>query len=146
MGRNIPANQYSRPSTQVIQKIIQGSDVESARLTVEEARKFGEWLQDQGLKTSQIRNIFGTVRRIEMQWPVDESSPEAKDAAGAARRELVLLKPKLRYQVARKKELKNLADVLIEAIDLVNDDRQKFQRFIDFFEAILAYHKAAGGK
>ncbi|MEW6578008.1 MAG: type III-A CRISPR-associated protein Csm2 [Chloroflexota bacterium] len=25
-------------------------------------------------------------------------------------------------------------------------DRQNFQRFVDFFEAILAYHRSAGGK
>ncbi|HEX9000884.1 MAG TPA: type III-A CRISPR-associated protein Csm2, partial [Blastocatellia bacterium] len=28
----------------------------------------------------------------------------------------------------------------------VGEDKEKFERFVDFFEAILAYHKAAGGK
>ncbi len=63
----------------------------------------------------------------------------------AGMRELILLKPKLRYQTARKNELEDLALLLIRAIDQV-ENREQFQRFADFFEAILAYHKAAGGK
>jgi CRISPR/Cas system CSM-associated protein Csm2 small subunit len=36
--------------------------------------------------------------------------------------------------------------VLSHAIDAVDSDASKFSRFADLFEAILAYHKAAGGK
>jgi len=38
-----------------------------------------------------------------------------------------------------------LVSVLSPAIDLVGDDRERFERFVEFFEAILAYHKAHGG-
>ena len=61
-------------------------------------------------------------------------------------RELILLKAKMAYQGYRTSEVKGLVDVLTDSIDLVGENRDHFQRFVDFFEAILAYHKAAGGK
>jgi CRISPR/Cas system CSM-associated protein Csm2 small subunit len=48
--------------------------------------------------------------------------------------------------------VKPLADVLSNAIDLVAADKdaavqaKRFGYFVDLFEAILAYHTAAGGK
>jgi len=99
------------------------------------------------LKTSQIRNIFGTVRRIEMNWPEDASDEQARKA----HRELLMLKPKMAYQAKRESERKGrgvemLRQVLDPAIDRVNGDHSRFHNFVDFFEAILAYHKAHGGK
>lgn len=62
--------------------------------------------------------------------------------------ELVMLKPKMAYVAARANTqgAKTLAQVLSYAIDAVGSDYTKFARFVDLFEAILAYHKAAGGK
>jgi CRISPR-associated protein Csm2 len=131
------------PSQKDLEIIIAGDDVASARLTNQWGKNLGTALQ-RDLATAQIRAIFGKVRQIEMNWGIDEN-------ADASRRDLILLKPKLKYQAARKKEVKDLAELLSNAIDLVDrddniDTRIKFQRFVDFFEAILAYHKAAGGK
>jgi CRISPR-associated protein Csm2 len=55
------------------------------------------------------------------------------------------------YQAKRErgKGVQTLTDVLAEAIDLIDIDqeeaREQFQHFVDFFEAVLAYHKAHGG-
>jgi CRISPR-associated protein Csm2 len=127
-----------------LQKIITDGD---AKTTVKEAEVLGKELARQ-LSTNQIRNIFGTVRRIEMTWPEKPKNAEEENAAAQARRELLLLKPKMAYQAKRERGrgVKRLTDVLSEAIDLVENDRQRFQHFVDFFEAILAYHKAHGGK
>lgn len=111
------------------------------------------WADDLGkglardLTTSQIRNIFGTVRQIWMTWDQD---PE-----GAYRR-AVLLIPKLGYQARREEERKRtgllqLERVLTPALELVAkapkaERKQRFQNFVDFFEAILAYHKKHGGR
>ena len=61
------------------------------------------------------------------------------------RSDLVMLKPKLAYAAARNREVTDLKDALTQAIDQV-DDEKKFKNFVDFFEATLAYHKAAGGQ
>ena len=118
----------------------------NAKTTVEEAEALGKDLARQ-LSTNQIRNIFGTVRRIEMNWPAEPKDKADHQRAVQAQRELLLLKPKMAYQAKRERGqgVRMLTDVLTQAIDLVGDDRTKFQYFVDFFEAILAYHKAHGG-
>jgi len=125
-----------------IEKIIRQGD---ARLTVQYAQEIGERLATQ-LTTSQIRNVFTTVRQIEMSWPVQAKSAEE---AKSAMRQLVLLKPKLAYQASREQRggrgMARLRDILIPAIDLV-ETREHFQNFVDFLEAILAYHTAAGDR
>ena len=62
----------------------------------------------------------------------------------------MLLKPKLAYVAARaprgrEASTEKLRDALTQAIDQI-DDYNKFKNFVDFFEATLAYHKAAGGQ
>lgn len=126
-----------------LQAIIVNGD---AKVTVEEAEALGRDLARQ-LTTSQIRNIFGTVRRIEMNWPEEARSDEEQQRQTRAQRDLLLLKPKMAYQAKRERGrgVGTLTRVLTDAIDLVDGDRIRFQRFVDFFEAILAYHKAHGG-
>ena len=101
---------------------------------------FGKYLKNNSLTTSQIRNIFGEVKRIQM------SGIEKNKTA------FLLLKPKIAYAVARdgKRGLEQLTKVLNKAFDSVDLENDKlediYQNFVDFFEAILAYHKAAGGR
>ncbi len=108
--------------------------------TIEYTEKFGERLgkalEKQKLSTSQIRNIFGDVKKMEMR-EYNES-------------EFLLLKPKLAYAAKRgRKGAEELKDVLIAGIDEVTNDNgdktKKFANFCKFFEAILAYHRASGG-
>ncbi len=126
-----------------LRKIIVDGDAEEL---VKQADTLGKQLV-KPLTTSQIRNIFGTVRRIAMNWPENASEEQAR----RAHRDLLLLKPKLAYQAKREGERKGrgvemLRQVLDPAIDLVEGRRERFQNFVDFFEAILAYHKAYGGR
>jgi CRISPR-associated protein Csm2 len=93
--------------------------------------------------TSQIRNVFGTVRQIEMNW---------RGAPDDSYRQAVLLKPKLGYAAARERGqgLKDLEAVLAPALDAMMEAKREhkhdcFNRFVEFFEAILAYHKKYGG-
>ncbi len=125
-------------------KIIADGDVS---LLVDTAEEVGGLLARQ-LTTSQIRNIFGEVRRIQMSW----SAAATKEKADAAFRNVVLLQPKLAYQAKRERgrgaeELQLVLNPCIDEIRKAPEDKRHlyFTRFVDFFEAILAYHKAAGG-
>lgn len=139
MAFNVPRND--------LETIIFGDEVPSAEKIVEVAKPLGEYLNNQKLTTTQIRGVFGTVRRIEMGW---------RHAPQKARRDFILLQPKLEYQGKRHDPVERLARVMVQAIQLASDDshhnphnlspQQRFQRFADFFEAVLAYHIAAGGK
>lgn len=99
---------------------------------VKAAENLGRSLKDNGLKTSQIRKVYTAVKKI--QW------------GGFDQNQLIMLKPKLAYAAARHRPVERLRDALTIAIDKVGNDENKFQNFVDFFEAILAYHKAAGGR
>lgn len=115
-----------------------------AQLLTEKAETIGTKLARQlKLTTAQIRNVFGTVRQIEMNWGPRATEQQQRKAA----RQLILLKPKLVYQAkrGRGKGVQELANVLMPAIDLVGEERDRFQNFLDFFEAILAYHTAKSG-
>jgi CRISPR-associated protein Csm2 len=118
------------------------TDPDSTQTLVEWAEKLGTILKSLQLTTSQIRNIFGTVRQIEMGWTRKDTEDERRDAL----RRLLLLKPRLAYQSKRAEAVEELEKVLSAAIDNVSSSRENFQRFVDFFEAVLAYHTAAGGK
>lgn len=134
-------------SSKDIETII--TDPNGAETLVKVADELGSELQKDGLTTSQIRALFGEVRQIQAQWSL------GGDQRQLARRRLILLKPKMCYR-ARKKEgskaVKKLVSVLEPALDLViaaKDEKIQEQRsnhFVQFFEAILAYHQAYGGK
>lgn len=105
----------------------------TAKQMVQYAERIGEELKD--VSTSQIRNAYGNMKKLEMSgWN------------NRTRREVLLLKPRLAYAAGRHgKGLHQLKKVMDHAIDAVADEAS-FRRFCQFFEAIVAYHKAAGGK
>jgi CRISPR-associated protein Csm2 len=125
---------------QEIQTLIQAG----GKSLVDKAKAVGEKLAEEGLSTSQIRNVYGMVKQMELN--------------GFKLNKFVMLKPKLAYAAARvttkpaKFAAARFAKVLTMAIDEVMESKSdqeasnKFENFVDFFEAILAYHKAAGGK
>ncbi len=105
---------------------------EGGEILVKEAEQRGRQLA-KGLTTSQIRNIYSAVKKMQMKGELDTHK-------------LLMLKPKLAYAAKRHGGgVNTLKDVLTQAIDLVGSDSKKFNRFVDFFEAILAYHKFHGG-
>ena len=111
-----------------------------------QAEKFGRKLARDKLTKRQIRNVFGEVRKIQAGWS------HAKDDGTESMRRLLLLKPRMAYQATREETAAPLLAVLTDAIDMVantnNDDIQykRFSYFVEFFEAVLAYHTAQGGK
>lgn len=123
------------------------TDLDGAQTLVQYADQVGKQLKDGGLTTSQIRALFGEVRQIQAQWEMGDQQ------RALARRRLTLLKPKMAYRARKERgrAVQMLVDELEPALDLViaeqDADRQGdfFRHFVEFFEAILAYHKAYGG-
>ncbi len=137
--------------------IIAEDTSEAIRALTETAEKIGEALADD-VTTSQIRNIFGTVRMIEQEVKTLEDD---KPLPIRVQRDLQMLRPKLAYQYGRvqgrddvqgrdsdrkKAAMGALTSILSQAIALVGSDVRRFRNFMDFFEAILAYHRRYGGR
>jgi CRISPR-associated protein Csm2 len=112
------------------------------------AEEFGKHLAGGGgnfnmkLTTSQLRNFFGEVRRIQTGKEFNEM-------------DFLLLKPKLAYATGRQggmavKPLKLVLDLAHAAVFKVEEGSKpieaRFKNFVNFFEAVLAYHKGYGGK
>lgn len=117
---------------------------------VEFAEHFGKDLATmrEALTTAQIRNVFGEVRRIQMNNKKALRAPEVFNES-----RILLLRPKLAYAAkrAKGKGAIELADVLSEGLKTIaeagsrEEKIKRFENFANFFEAVLAYHKAYGG-
>jgi CRISPR-associated protein Csm2 len=116
--------------------------------TIEFAEQFGTFLVKSRMTTSQIRNIYGEVKRIE-----SKIGDKEKGFTKEVYKDFLLLKPKLAYAAKRAgtrgiekfKEVMDSAHLaVVEAPESARVDA--FCNFTDLFEAILAYHKAAGGR
>lgn len=136
------------PDEETINSIIKGNDIE---ILVKCAENIGTGLaRNERLKASGVRNFFGMVRKMEATEAseIEDKKSDNKKLSDETYRELLLLKPKLSYQAQREQGegIATLSRVLIPAISAVGKDAKAFRNFVDFFEAILAYHKAAGGQ
>ncbi len=126
-----------------LKKIMTEESAEAVRLLIQKADELGKELSKK-LTTSQIRNIFGEVRSIEQEVGLEEKTLPLN-----VQRRLLMLKPKMAYQVGRfgnNDALSALVKTLSDAINLIGNDVRRFHTFVDLFEAILAYHRCYGGK
>lgn len=109
---------------------------EADKAMVEYAEKAGKYMAEKKLTNSKIRSIYGEIKRIQM----GEFSKEKAS--------FILLSPKVAYALGRDNENTGL-QLFKQVFDLsakyVNSQKT-FNNFCNFFEAILAYHKAFGGR
>jgi CRISPR-associated protein Csm2 len=92
------------------------------------------------LKMNQIRRFLDAVRRIEADWKAKKGTgfDELKDA-------VILLRPKLAYAAGRQEQVIPLVNVLDPAIESGAKSEENFMKLLRFIEAIVAYHRFAGG-
>lgn len=96
------------------------------------------------VSTSQIRNIYGATKKIDMSLKPENAAEKYSS--------LLLLKPKMAYANGRHNKNNKIPGFTIlvvclsYAIDQVDGDYKRMKNFFNFFEAILAYHKAEGGE
>lgn len=100
------------------------------------ANKMGNYLKNNGLKTTQIRRFLDGVRKIDAQFNRGEVFNKDR---------VILLKPKLAYAAGRQPAVKPLMEVLDPAIDRAIDSYESFKKLLALIEGILAYHKYYGG-
>jgi CRISPR type III-A-associated protein Csm2 len=123
---------------QEIEKILNGD----VQLLVTNAESLGKLLAPD-LKASQLRNVYGLVRQAQMEWQ--------RDRRTIAYNSLILLQPKLAYFDKRTEKrgtrpMGPLKEALDHAISVLRRDtvpnETHFKNFVDFCEAVVAYHKA----
>lgn len=106
-----------------------GGDVEKL---VSTAKSIAKMLVNERVKSTQMRKAYAPIVGL---TTYDER----------ARRQLYMMLPRLAYQSRRHGGLALLLKVCERAVELI-DSNAKLENFKDFFEAIVAYHKAEGGE
>jgi CRISPR-associated protein Csm2 len=106
------------------------------RELVKYAENSGKFMAENKLTNSKIRSIYGEIKRIQMGEFEKEKSA------------FILLKPKVAYALGRdgNNEGLKLFKLIFDRSSQDVADRKSFTNFCNFMEAILAYHKANGGK
>ena len=109
--------------------------VEADADLVKYAESAGCFMAKNGLTNSKIRSIYGEIKRIQMGVFEKEKAS------------LNLLKPKVAYAYGRdKNEGLRLFKKIFDRSSMDVSNQKSYQNFCGFIEAILAYHKAFGGK
>ena len=113
-------------------------------VTISEA--LSQLLVANGVSSNRIRNVFGYIKKLE----ADTLTSKDKLSEDTYHK-LRLLSPKLAYIIGRSRDkeeeaLRVLKDYFDESIEKIEYDKKKFKTFVDFFEAILSYHKYYKGK
>ncbi len=98
--------------------------------------KAGKYMARNGLTNSKIRSIYGEIKRIQMSEFEKEKTS------------FYLLKPKVAYALGRdgnNQGLKLFKEIFDNSFPYVTDTKT-YKNFCNLIEAVLAYHKAYGGK
>jgi len=112
---------------------------------VDDAYKIGKTiaLNPNEVTHTSLRNVHSEVVRIKSLIQNEDSEQSAKSRVN-------LLKPKVSYLRARAKHfnvngLKILEKTINACVNKISD-KEDILKFKDFYDAILMYHKAEGGK
>lgn len=95
------------------------------------------------LTTSKIRNILTLVNEIYKEVVLLPQNKLPDDIVDRIR----YLKVRLAYEAGREKDVKNfvIKTALMEGIDEIKGDKEKFMRYAKYLEALVAYHRYHGG-
>lgn len=121
---------------EILEKIVTAIDPEKdkdGKVFSEVAEKTGQLLKESGVTVTQIRKIFTEVKRLSSE----DTNYKYK---------LKLLKAKLAYTSGRFKKMRYFQEVVDRALVVAEKSPDALNRFKDFFEAAVAYHKYFGGE
>lgn len=104
-----------------------------------EAKNMAEQIVKSRIKTNQLRNFFSAIEKMRTTYRKTNESYEAIEL------DMIMLKPKIAYAAGRQKSIRyNLYDFVVDAVDAVDNSKDKKSAVTNFFlliESLVAYHK-----
>lgn len=91
------------------------------------------------LTVTQMRNMWGRVTAIYNQVRLQ---PSADKLSGEIQQQLRAFKIRLVYESARTPDVGEFCQTssVLSALDQIGEDKDKFFRYVRYFEALVAYH------
>lgn len=91
------------------------------------------------LTVTQMRNMWGRVTAIYNQVRLQ---PSADNLSGEIQQQLRAFKIRLVYESARTSGVGRFCRIssILSALDQIGEDKDKFFRYVRYFEALVAYH------
>lgn len=137
-GREQGQEKHYEPFKIDIEKMVDYNEL------VTKAEKLGIRLKDKNVKRSQFRRVFTHIKKIQANVE-NKKLGKTADIPGEILKEILLLKPKMAYTAGRHKSIKDFYDVVVKFVNGMKTVTE-FNRFYDFVEATLAYHRYHGGR
>lgn len=114
--------------------IMNDRDVARTNQMIQDAKSLADHWTNSNITMSLMRGIFGHIRRI-----------QSVERSARTWTEVRLLEPRIVYKIRRKIGNMNQADdlsrELVQAVQAVNGDEAKLERFGEAVETIIAYMK-----
>ena len=101
------------------------------------------------LKTSQIRKFLAAVNTLTNRIAVYRArNAGAREMSALLGEQVKYLKVKFAYQAGRERTVRELGEKaeMAKRIDRIGLDIGEYERFAQFIEALVAYHKFYGGR
>lgn len=115
-------------------------ETDNPKLLIDQAKKLAKEIKSTEATRTQVRSLFGTLRKIEMSWPTQIADDQEQQQLDGAYRQLILLMPRLAYVARKHPELIEFTKTLQAGIEHVKkDDLKTFKRMMQFSEAVVAY-------
>jgi CRISPR-associated protein Csm2 len=121
--------------------------IEPTQSQLQEAKKLGVSLANSGFSTSQIRRFLSQVNQYRHKAMGVRENPEEWEKL---KPRVEMLEPRLVYQIVKtysgKPDIIQFKNLMCQKLKVASQSPEAFLRFADFLEAVVAYHKEAGGK
>lgn len=100
--------------------------------------------RDFKITTSKIRNILSLVTEIDNMERLNQEDKLSQENL----RKIQLMKVRILYEAGRTKEVKSfvIESKILEYINGIGESKEKFKDFVDYMEALVAYHRYLGGR
>jgi len=120
-------------SNEDMKKIVENGDMQ---LVVQKAKDAAKHIAEKlKVSSNQLRNIFNAIKKIQLKV----NSGKIINL----QRQLLILIPKLYYISKRTNgKLEKLKNDIEGMVELIDNNKDKFNNFYSYIEALLAYHRA----
>ncbi len=118
----------------------------SYEIIIEQAKVGGELFRKKDIKANQIRNFYGAVNKLKLDFNKIKSSEGNVDNI---KNSLILLKPQLAYVKGRNPKTEAFTECMDVAINKTlqaTNIRKAIENFFVYVESVVAYHKFYGDK